>query len=104
MKRILIPRKTISFQTLHAPPIALHPVAKVLDNRFGIETGILTTIHAYTSSQAIVDSPSKKWRRGRAGAVSLVPTTTGAAIATTIVLPQLQGKMDGLKDGHMVLL
>jgi glyceraldehyde 3-phosphate dehydrogenase len=74
----------------------LAPVAKVLDERFGIETGLLTTIHAYTSSQAIVDSPSKKWRRGRAGAVSLVPTTTGAAIATTIVLPQLQGKMDGM--------
>lgn len=74
----------------------LAPVAKVLDERFGIETGLLTTIHAYTSSQAIVDSPSRKWRRGRAGAVSLVPTTTGAAIATTIVLPQLQGKMDGM--------
>jgi glyceraldehyde 3-phosphate dehydrogenase len=74
----------------------LAPVAKVLDERFGIETGLLTTIHAYTSSQAIVDSPSKKWRRGRAGAVSLVPTTTGAAIATTIVLPQLKGKMDGM--------
>ncbi|MFN2305267.1 MAG: type I glyceraldehyde-3-phosphate dehydrogenase [Anaerolineales bacterium] len=74
----------------------LAPVAKVLDDQFGIETGLLTTIHAYTSSQAIVDSPSKKWRRGRAGAVSLVPTTTGAAIATTIVLPQLKGKMDGM--------
>jgi glyceraldehyde 3-phosphate dehydrogenase len=74
----------------------LAPVAKVLDDNFGIETGFLTTIHAYTSSQAIVDAPSKKWRRGRAGAVSLVPTTTGAAIATTIVLPQLKGKMDGL--------
>ena len=74
----------------------LAPVAKVLDDRFGIETGLLTTIHAYTSSQSIVDSPSKKWRRGRAGAVSLVPTTTGAAIATTIVLPQLKGKMDGM--------
>jgi glyceraldehyde 3-phosphate dehydrogenase len=74
----------------------LAPVAKVLDDNFGIETGFLTTIHAYTSSQAIVDAPSKKWRRGRAGAVSLVPTTTGAAIATTVVLPQLKGKMDGL--------
>lgn len=74
----------------------LAPVAKVLDDNFGIETGLLTTIHAYTSSQAIVDAPSKKWRRGRAGAVSLVPTTTGAAIATTIVLPQLKGKMDGM--------
>lgn len=74
----------------------LAPVAKVLDENFGIEAGLLTTIHAYTSSQAIVDSPKKKWRRGRAGAVSIVPTTTGAAIATTKVLPQLKGKMDGM--------
>ncbi len=74
----------------------LAPVAKVLDDNFGIESGLLTTIHAYTSSQAIVDSPSKKWRRGRAAAVSIVPTTTGAAIATTKVLPQLEGKMDGM--------
>ena len=74
----------------------LAPVAKVLDDNFGIESGLLTTIHAYTSSQAIVDAPSKKWRRGRAAAVSIVPTTTGAAIATTKVLPQLEGKMDGM--------
>ncbi len=74
----------------------LAPVAKVLDENFGIESGLLTTIHAYTSSQSIVDSPKKKWRRGRAGAVSIVPTTTGAAIATTKVLPQLKGKMDGM--------
>lgn len=74
----------------------LSPVAKVLDDTFGIESGLLMTIHAYTSSQKIVDAPSKKWRRGRAGAISIVPTTTGAAIATTKVLPQLKGKMDGM--------
>ncbi|MGD8403342.1 MAG: type I glyceraldehyde-3-phosphate dehydrogenase [Anaerolineales bacterium] len=74
----------------------LAPVAKVLDENFGIETGFLTTVHAYTSSQAIVDAPNKKMRRGRSAAVSIVPTTTGAAIATTKVLPQLEGKMDGL--------
>jgi glyceraldehyde 3-phosphate dehydrogenase len=74
----------------------LSPVAKVLDENFGIESGLLTTIHAFTSSQALVDSPSKKWRRGRAASESIVPTTTGAAIATTIVLPQLKGKMDGM--------
>jgi glyceraldehyde 3-phosphate dehydrogenase len=74
----------------------LSPVAKVLDDSFGIKSGLLTTIHAYTSSQAIVDAPSKKWRRGRAAAASIVPTTTGAAIATTKVLPQLEGKMDGM--------
>jgi glyceraldehyde 3-phosphate dehydrogenase len=74
----------------------LSPVAKVLDESFGIDSGLLTTVHAYTSSQAIVDSPKKKWRRGRAAAVSIVPTTTGAAIATTKVLPQLEGKMNGM--------
>ena len=74
----------------------LAPVAKVLDDTFGIKTGFLTTVHAYTSSQAIVDAPNKKMRRGRSAAVSIVPTTTGAAIATTKVLPQLEGKLDGL--------
>jgi glyceraldehyde 3-phosphate dehydrogenase len=74
----------------------LAPVAQVLDHEFGIVTGFLTTVHAYTSSQALVDAPSKKWRRGRSAAVSIVPTTTGAAIATTLVLPKLEGKLDGL--------
>ena len=74
----------------------LAPVAKVLHEAFGIETGFLTTIHAYTSSQAIVDAPAKKWRRGRAGAMNIVPTSTGAAVATTEVLPQLKGRLDGM--------
>ena len=74
----------------------LAPVAKVLDEAFGIDSGFLTTIHAYTSSQGIVDRPAKKWRRGRAAAVSIVPTTTGAAVATTEVLPRLEGKLDGM--------
>jgi glyceraldehyde 3-phosphate dehydrogenase len=74
----------------------LAPVAKVLDAEFGIVNGFLTTVHAYTSSQSLIDAPSKKWRRGRSAAESIVPTTTGAAIATTLVLPQLEGKMDGL--------
>jgi len=74
----------------------LAPVAKVLHEEFGIVAGFLTTVHAYTSSQGIVDRPSKKWRRGRAGAVSIVPTTTGAATATTEVLPELKGRLDGM--------
>ncbi len=74
----------------------LAPVAKVMDEAFGIVTGFLTTVHAYTSSQGIVDRPHKKWRRGRAAAVSIVPTTTGAAVATTEVLPRLEGKLDGM--------
>jgi glyceraldehyde 3-phosphate dehydrogenase len=72
------------------------PVAQVLDASFRIVTGFLTTIHAYTSTQSLVDAPSKKWRRGRAAALSMIPTTTGAAVATTKVLPQLDGKLDGL--------
>jgi glyceraldehyde 3-phosphate dehydrogenase len=74
----------------------LAPVAMVLDEEFGIESGVLTAVHAYTSSQSIVDGPAKKWRRGRAASSSIVPTTTGAAVATTEVLPELEGKLDGM--------
>ncbi len=72
------------------------PVAKVLDEQFGIETGFLTTVHAVTSSQKLVDTPSKKWVRGRSALVSIIPTSTGAAKATSEVLPHLDGKLDGL--------
>jgi glyceraldehyde 3-phosphate dehydrogenase len=72
------------------------PVVEILDRHFGVEKAILTTIHAYTSSQAIVDSPSKKWNRGRAGAANFVPTTTGAALATAKALPAVEGKFDGI--------
>ena len=72
------------------------PVVEVLDRRIGIKKAIMTTIHAYTSSQSIVDGPNKKWRRGRAGALNFVPTTTGAATATTKTLPQMKGKFDGV--------
>jgi glyceraldehyde 3-phosphate dehydrogenase len=72
------------------------PVVEVLGRRIGIKKAIMTTIHAYTSSQAIVDSPSRKIRRGRAGAANFVPTTTGAAVATTKALPQYEGKFDGV--------
>ena len=72
------------------------PVVEVLGRRLGIKKAIMTTIHAYTSSQAIVDSPAKKIRRGRAGAANFVPTSTGAAVATTKALPQYAGKFDGV--------
>ncbi len=75
---------------------SIAPVMEVLDRRVGVEKAILTTIHAYTSTQAIVDSPNKKKRRGRAGAANFVPTSTGAAIATAKALPQLEGKFDGV--------
>ncbi|MFP8888194.1 type I glyceraldehyde-3-phosphate dehydrogenase [Natrialbaceae archaeon A-CW2] len=72
------------------------PVVKVLDEEFGIESGLLTTVHAYTGTQALIDGPMGKRRRGRAAAENIIPTTTGAAIATTEVLPQLEGKLDGM--------
>ncbi|WP_394740626.1 type I glyceraldehyde-3-phosphate dehydrogenase [Natronococcus roseus] len=72
------------------------PVVKVLDDEFGIESGLLTTVHAYTGTQNLVDGPLDKRRRGRAAAENIIPTSTGAAIATTEVLPQLEGKLDGM--------
>jgi glyceraldehyde-3-phosphate dehydrogenase type I len=74
----------------------LAPVAKVLSESFGVEHLMITTVHAYTQSQPLMDRPMRKRRRGRAGALSLVPTTTGAAKATARVLPELEGRMDGL--------
>lgn len=75
---------------------ATAPVMEIIDRHFGIEKAMMTTIHAYTSSQGIVDGPHKKWRRGRAGAANFVPTTTGAAVAATKALPHLEGKFDGI--------
>lgn len=75
---------------------SLAPAVKVLNDTFGIKHLLVTTVHAYTSSQALVDKPMRKRRRGRAAAVSLIPTTTGAAKATELVLPELKGKMDAM--------
>jgi len=72
------------------------PVVEVLSRRIGVRKAIMTTIHAYTSTQAIVDGYNKKVRRGRAGAANLVPTSTGAAKATTKALPDLEGRFDGV--------
>lgn len=73
----------------------ISPVVEIMKRRLGVEKANMTTIHAYTASQGIVDGPHKKWRRGRAGAANFVPTSTGAAIATTKALPELEGKFDG---------
>jgi len=75
---------------------SLAPVAKVLQDRFGIVHLFITTVHAYTASQAILDKPTRHRRRGRAGALSMIPTTTGAAKATALVIPALPGKMEGM--------
>ncbi len=74
----------------------LAPMAKVLDDKFGIEQGYITTIHAYTADQRLQDSPHSDLRRARAAAYSIVPTSTGAAKAVGLVLPHLAGKLDGL--------
>ncbi len=86
----------------------LAPVAKVLNDTFGIKRGWMTTIHAYTNDQRILDLPHKDLRRARAAAANIIPTTTGAAKATGLVIPALKGKLDGIavrvpvSDGSMV--
>ena len=72
------------------------PVIEIMGRRIGIKKAIMTTVHAYTATQAIVDGPSKRYERGRAGAANFVPTSTGAAIATTKALPQYKGLFDGI--------
>ena len=87
---------------------ALAPVARVLNDAFGIEHGLMTTIHAYTNDQNILDLPHKDLRRARAAAVSMIPTSTGAAKAIGEVLPQIKGRLDGIAirvpvmDGSLV--
>src|ERR1700720_2624937 len=73
----------------------LAPVAKVLHEKFGIEKGSMTTIHSYTNDQPVLDFPHKDLRRARAAAINMIPTTTGAAKAIGLVLPELKGKLDG---------
>ncbi len=75
---------------------SLAPVMKVLEERFGVERALMTTVHSYTNDQRILDLPHKDLRRARAAAVNIIPTTTGAAVATTLTLPSLKGKFDGM--------
>jgi glyceraldehyde 3-phosphate dehydrogenase len=72
------------------------PMAKVLDDAFGLEQGLMTTVHAYTGDQMLIDGPHKDLRRARSAAVSIVPTSTGAARTTGVVIPQLAGRLDGV--------
>ncbi len=74
----------------------LAPMAKILNDSFGIVEGIMTTTHAYTNDQRLADVPHKDWRRGRAAAENIIPTTTGAAKAVGVVIPDLKGKLDGM--------
>ncbi|HEX5403303.1 MAG TPA: type I glyceraldehyde-3-phosphate dehydrogenase, partial [Pseudonocardiaceae bacterium] len=72
------------------------PVMEILDRRVGVAKAVMTTVHAYTASQQLIDGPSKDFRRGRAGAVNMLPASTGAALATTRALPELAGRFDGV--------
>ncbi len=74
----------------------LAPMAKILNDNFGIVEGLMTTTHAYTNDQRLADVPHKDWRRGRAAAENIIPTTTGAAVAVGKVIPALKGKLDGM--------
>ncbi|XLQ19991.1 MAG: type I glyceraldehyde-3-phosphate dehydrogenase [Candidatus Moraniibacteriota bacterium] len=74
----------------------ISPVMKVMDEKFGVEKSLMTTIHSYTSTQKLQDGPDKDLRKSRAAAQNIIPTTTGAAIAATLVLPQLENKFDGM--------
>ncbi len=75
---------------------ATSPLIAILKEAIGIEKALLSTVHAYTASQSLVDAPKKDWREGRAAALNIVPTSTGAAIATTLAHPELKGKFDGI--------
>ncbi len=74
----------------------LAPIVKILNDSFGIEKGYMTTMHAYTNDQVILDTPHKKLRRGRAGAINLIPTSSGATKSVAEVIPELKGRLDGL--------
>lgn len=90
------PSKHIIVSNASCTTNCLAPMAKVLHETFGIESGVMTTIHSYTNDQQILDAPHKDLRRARSAAVSMIPTTTGAAKAVGLVLPQLKGKIDGI--------
>jgi glyceraldehyde 3-phosphate dehydrogenase len=102
------PSKDFVISTASCTTNCLAPVAKVLNDSFGIESGIMTTIHAYTNDQKILDLPHSDLRRARAAAVNIIPTTTGAAAAVGLVIPELNGKLDGMAvrvpvtDGSLV--
>ena len=89
--------KTLVFSCASCTTNNIGPVMEIIDRRIGIKKAVLNTVHAYTASQGLVDSPSKKASRmGRAAAVNLIPASTGAATATILALPQLEGKFDGV--------
>jgi len=95
-ERTFDPAKHFILSNASCTTNCLAPVAKVLLDTFGIERGLMTTIHAYTNDQKILDLPHKDLRRARAAGVSMIPTTTGAAKAVSLVIPELKGRLDGM--------
>jgi glyceraldehyde 3-phosphate dehydrogenase len=95
-EEILDPAKHKIISNASCTTNCLAPVAKVIHNEFGITRGLMTTIHSYTNDQRILDLPHKDLRRARAAAINMIPTTTGAAKAVGIVLPELKGKLNGM--------
>jgi glyceraldehyde 3-phosphate dehydrogenase len=89
------PKKDVVISNASCTTNCLGPVAKVLNDNWGIEKGLMTTIHAYTNDQRVQDLPHSDMRRARAAAVSMIPTSTGAAKAIGLVIPELKGKLDG---------
>ncbi|MCY7628157.1 glyceraldehyde-3-phosphate dehydrogenase [Bacillus altitudinis] len=92
----LDPEKHVVISNASCTTNCLAPVVKLLDDEFGIDNGLMTTVHAYTNDQKNIDNPHKDLRRARACAQSIIPTTTGAAKALSLVLPQMKGKLHGL--------
>lgn len=90
------PEKHVVISNASCTTNCLAPVAKILHENFGIVKGLMNTIHSYTNDQRILDQPHKDLRRSRAAALSIIPTTTGAAKAVALVLPELKGKLTGL--------
>ncbi len=86
----------VAFSNASCTTNCLAPIAKILNDEFGIENGLMTTIHAYTNDQTVLDLPHSDLRRARAAALNIIPTTTGAAKAVGIVIPELDGKLDGM--------
>ncbi len=89
------PREHIIISNASCTTNCLAPVAKVILQKFGIVKGFVTTVHSYTNDQVILDYPHKDLRRARAAALNIIPTTTGAAKAVALVIPELKGKFDG---------
>jgi len=90
------PEKHVILSNASCTTNCVAPVAKVLHENFGLKAGLMTTAHAYTNDQRIQDLVHRDLRRARAGAINIIPTTTGAAVAATLVLPELSGRMDGI--------